>query len=128
MFDLSKAGVEATAAAIEADGSRVLPLHGDVTADDQVEQVVATAVTTLGPLTTAVACAGIAVTGTALDVSVTDWQRTLNVNLTGVFLTARHTIPRMIESGGKVFTAMTRASRAPRASPPTARPSTVSWG
>jgi NAD(P)-dependent dehydrogenase (short-subunit alcohol dehydrogenase family) len=106
LFDLSKSGVEATAAAIDAAGGRVLALDGDVSADGAVERAVAETVASLGALTTTVSCAGVAVTGTVLDTPVADWQRALNVNLTGVFLTARHTIPQMIQSGGGVFTAI----------------------
>ena len=106
LFDLSKSGVEATAVAIDAAGGRVLPLHGDVSDDGAVEQAVATTVASFGALTTTVSCAGIAVTGTVLDTPVADWQHALAVNLTGVFLTARHTIPQMIQSGGGVFTAI----------------------
>ena len=97
---------EATAASIEAEGGRVLALHGDVGDDSAVGQAVAETVSRLGAPTTAVACAGIAVTGTVADLSLTDWQRTLHVNLTGAFLTARHTIPHMIKAGGGVFTAI----------------------
>ncbi|MEU1185130.1 SDR family NAD(P)-dependent oxidoreductase [Streptomyces sp. NPDC005820] len=106
LFDLAEDKVEATAASIEAEGGRALPLHGDVGDDDAVGQAVSEAVSRLGALTTTVACAGIAVTGTVADISLADWQRTLQVNLTGVFLTARHTIPHMIKAGGGAFTAI----------------------
>jgi len=35
-----------------------------------------------------------------------DWHRTVAVNLTGVYLTARHTIPELLEAGGGAFTAV----------------------
>lgn len=106
LFDLAEDKVEATAAAIEARGGRALPLHGDVGDDRAVGHAVAEAVSRLGALTTTVACAGIAVTGTVCDISLADWQRTLQVNLTGVFLTARHAIPHLVEAGGGAFTAI----------------------
>lgn len=106
LFDLAQDKVEATAAAIEAAGGNALPLHGDVGDDNALGLAVAEAVTRLGALTTTVACAGIAVTGTISDISLADWQRTLHVNLTGVFLTARHSIPEMIKAGGGAFTAI----------------------
>ncbi len=106
LFDLSKPAVEATAAAIDAAGGHVLALHGDVSDDSVVKQAVAQTVAGLGALTTTVSCAGVAVIGTVPDIPVADWQRALDVNLTGVFLTARHTIPQIITSGGGVFTAI----------------------
>lgn len=106
LFDLAKDKVEATATSIETEGGHALPLHGDVGDDGNVGQAVAETVSRLGALTTTVACAGIAVTGTVSDISLADWHRTLHVNLTGVFLTARHTVPHMIEAGGGAFTAI----------------------
>jgi NAD(P)-dependent dehydrogenase (short-subunit alcohol dehydrogenase family) len=44
--------------------------------------------------------AGIAGTGTVLDASWETWQRTLAVNLTGVFLTDRALLPLILEAGG----------------------------
>lgn len=106
LFDRSRAGVDAVAEAIAADGGTSLTLPGDVTDDEAVGQAVRTTVQTLGPLQTTVACAGIAILGTTLDLSVDDWKRTLDVNLTGVFLTARHAVPAMVDAGGGAFTAI----------------------
>lgn len=44
--------------------------------------------------------AGIAAGGTVLDTSLEAWNRTLAVNLTGVFLGCKHGIPVIAESGG----------------------------
>lgn len=41
--------------------------------------------------------AAVELPGTALTMSVADWERTLNVNLTGSFLMAKHVLPYMIE-------------------------------
>lgn len=106
LFDLAKDKAEATAAVIEAEGGRALPLHGDVGDDGAVERAVAETVVRLGAPSTAVACAGVAITGAVSDISLADWQRALQVNLTGVFLTARHTIPHMVEAGSGAFTAI----------------------
>lgn len=106
LFDVSPAGVEAAAAAIAVDGGRAIPFQGDVSDDCAVGDAMAATVSAFGPLTTAVSCAGIAVTGTVNDLSLAQWQHTLNVNLTGVFVTARHAIPRLVEAGGGAFTAI----------------------
>jgi NAD(P)-dependent dehydrogenase (short-subunit alcohol dehydrogenase family) len=45
-------------------------------------------------------CAGLLVTGTAMDTSLADWDRSLAVNLTGPFLASKHVLPVMIEGGG----------------------------
>jgi meso-butanediol dehydrogenase / (S,S)-butanediol dehydrogenase / diacetyl reductase len=71
-----------------------------------VEHAISSAVEALGPLRTVVACAGIAVLGSVTELSVDSWRRTLDVNLTGAFLTARYGIPRLVASGGGSFTAV----------------------
>jgi meso-butanediol dehydrogenase / (S,S)-butanediol dehydrogenase / diacetyl reductase len=110
LFDLSEAGLAATSATIEAAGGRALSLPGDVTDGESVAAAVQRAVTELGPLRTVAACAGVGVAGGLLgpvtELSQADWDRTIAVNLTGVYITARHTIPELLESGGGAFVAI----------------------
>lgn len=47
--------------------------------------------------------AGIALMGTVEDTTVDDWQRTLDVNLTGVFLGTRAAVRLMRERGGAII-------------------------
>ena len=49
--------------------------------------------------------AGIAHEARVEDTELADWDRVLRVNLTGVFLCAKHAIRRMPEGGSLVFTA-----------------------
>ncbi len=49
-----------------------------------------------------VACAGIELQATTTETSLEDWNRILGVNLTGVFLCAKHAIPRMGQGGSIV--------------------------
>src|SRR6185312_4428359 len=58
------------------------------------------AVAELGGLDVVVAAAGIAARGTVADTDPVDWDRTLAVNLRGVFLTARAAIPHLRAAGG----------------------------
>jgi NAD(P)-dependent dehydrogenase (short-subunit alcohol dehydrogenase family) len=76
-------------------------------ADVTDEAELATAVATIAesanrngvPLRGAVACAGIQKTMPALDYSLGDWNRMMGVNVTGVFLTAKHVARKMVEQG-----------------------------
>lgn len=52
---------------------------------------------THGQLDVVVNCAGITLEGTAQQTSHADWQRVLDVNLTGTFLICRHTLPIMLQ-------------------------------
>ena len=84
------------AAGGEADARRV-----DVSDESEVEAMVADCVARHGRLDCAVNNAGI-VGPTAMihQVDVADWNRTLGVNLTGVFLCMKHEIPPMQSQGG----------------------------
>ena len=106
LFDLSAEGLEATAALIRAGGGTALVHAGDVTVEDEIRAAVAAVSSELGPLKTAVASAGVEVMGTATEMDVNDWHKVIAVNLTGVFLTARHAIPAIIEAGGGSFVGM----------------------
>ena len=106
LVDRSADGAESVAAQISAGGGAALALVADVTDDRALAQAVDVAERELGPLATVVAAAGVEMPGTIVDISLDDWRRALDVNLTGVFLTARHSIPRLVEHGGGAFTAV----------------------
>lgn len=98
-FDLpNSAGLGTTVEAIAKLGRRAVPLGGDVTRADDLDAAVAKAEDTLGPLTVAVNCAGIANAAAAETMPLDQWQRMLDINLTGVFLScqaeARVMLPR----------------------------------
>ena len=106
LVDRSEQAVADVAARISADGARALALPADVTDDAAMERAVERAERELGQLATVVAAAGVEMPGTIADISLDDWRRALDVNLTGVFLTARHTIPRLGARGGGAITAV----------------------
>lgn len=106
LFDISAAGLTETAAAVRANGTEVLELVGDVADPAQVEAAASSTVEQLGPLRTAVAAAGIEVLGTAPELSLEEWSRAIEVNLTGVFLTAKYAIPHLRASGAGAFVAV----------------------
>lgn len=105
LFDIDEDSLRETEAFILEDGGLVRAFVGDVRSDADMERAVEATAAAFGTISTVAAIAGVAVQGSVLDLSVADWERTLAVNLTGVFLSARHTIPRLIESRGS-FTAV----------------------
>ena len=89
-FDLpSSVGLGETVARIEALGRRALPLGGNVTDPDSLAAAVDDLERRLGALTAAVNCAGIANASAAEDMPLAQWQHMLDVNTTGVFLSAQ---------------------------------------
>jgi NAD(P)-dependent dehydrogenase (short-subunit alcohol dehydrogenase family) len=97
-FDLpASAGTTETVRRIEAAGGRAIPASGDVTNAADLAAAVAAAESQLGPLSIAVNCAGIANAAPAETMPQTQWQRMLDVNLTGIFLSCQAEAAVMLE-------------------------------
>lgn len=88
------------AAEIESAGERAIACTFDVGDEDQVREAVAKSVDAFGGLDGAFANAGTAGAGWIHETALADWEAVLRVNLTGVFLTAKHVIPQLLEAGG----------------------------
>lgn len=82
--------------AAEASGQITLPLAADVRDETQLEGAFRRCRSVLGVPTAILANAGVEMNGPAHSIPVEDWERTLQVNLTGVFLTARLAIREML--------------------------------
>ena len=81
-------------------GGRVLYLHQDTTDEDQWISVIAEIRKRLGRLDILVNNAGIAIGGPITDYSLADWRKQQAVNVEGVFLGIKHSLPLMRECGG----------------------------
>ena len=89
-FDLaSSSGLNGTVAQIEKVGGRAIALTGDVTQAADLNQAVDTVEKVLGPLSIAVNCAGIANAAAAEEMPLAQWQKVIDVNLTGIFLSCQ---------------------------------------
>lgn len=103
LIDRDEEGARGVAAEIEAGGGEALVLRADVTDEAEVAAAVERATTAWGGLDVVVANAGVQLAGQddradrlALDV----WQRTIDINLTGIFLTCKHGIRALLATGG----------------------------
>jgi len=81
-------------------GDSVMYRHLDVADADGWETVVAQAEEAWGPVKVLVNNAGIVAFGPIDALSVSDWQRTIDINLTGVFLGMRAVVPSMKQANG----------------------------
>ena len=61
----------------------------DVTDADDVERAMTAVEAELGPIDVVVAAAGVSDITPTVDVSLASWKRVIDINLTGVFLTAQ---------------------------------------
>lgn len=100
-WDLPGEKLEALVAELEAEGADAVAVAADVSSWDQVESAGAELREKLGPAEVVVANAGILATGEELvEVDPADWQRVIDVNLTGVFHTAKAAVPQLRDTGG----------------------------
>jgi NAD(P)-dependent dehydrogenase (short-subunit alcohol dehydrogenase family) len=85
--------------AAQAGAQEVLTLAADIRCEDAVEGVLRRCLERLGAPTAVLANAGIEVSGASDELPLADWTKTLEVNLTGTFLTARHAIRALVGAG-----------------------------
>ena len=85
----SKGGLDVTADTVRKLGRRALVLEGSVNEPDAVAFAVAEIERDLGPLEIAVNNAGIANSAPGEDMSLAQWQKLYDVNVTGVFLSCQ---------------------------------------
>ncbi|AUX09542.1 3-oxoacyl-[acyl-carrier protein] reductase [Halalkaliarchaeum desulfuricum] len=99
--DIDVEGGKETVSAIEADGGEAVFVEGDVTDPEDVAETVATALDTFGGLDFAFNNAGIeGASEPSSDQPLSNWEKVIDINLTGVFLGLREQIPAMLHDGG----------------------------
>ncbi|MGO8871730.1 MAG: glucose 1-dehydrogenase [Acidimicrobiales bacterium] len=100
--DVVGGDAESAAAEIVGVGGDAVAVTADVSDEDQVATMIATAVGTYGGLDVLFNNAGIfpADDGGVLDTPPETWQRVMEVNLKGVWLGCRAAVPAMLDSGG----------------------------
>jgi NAD(P)-dependent dehydrogenase (short-subunit alcohol dehydrogenase family) len=101
-LDVDPDRAERVAAEVASAGGRALALGVDVARSDDVRRAVADVVTEFGALHVLYNNAGVWLPG---DGAVTEldeeaWDRTIAVNLNGVFHCCRHGIPELVRAGG----------------------------
>ena len=88
-------------AAISKGGGAAIFLAQDVTSAARWSEVVAEVATRYGRLDILVSNAGIGIAvPTIVEMSLADWRRQTAINLDGVFLSVKHSLPLMRKTGG----------------------------
>lgn len=88
--------LDSLAAEIAASGGEALAVSMDVADEASTIAAYAAAEAAFGPVDTVIANAGVSRAGSALGLSVDDFDATMAINLRGVFLTAREGARRMV--------------------------------
>jgi meso-butanediol dehydrogenase / (S,S)-butanediol dehydrogenase / diacetyl reductase len=98
--DINGDGVVETVNAIRAEGGEALGGVADVTDLDSVEGSIEYAVEAFGGLYVLVNVAGVGKAARFEEIDEREWQRTLAVNLNGVFHTSKAAMPHLLKQRG----------------------------
>jgi NAD(P)-dependent dehydrogenase (short-subunit alcohol dehydrogenase family) len=77
-------------------------VQGDVSDPDDAQRIVGTAIKTYGQLDILVNNAGIVLPGSIEEISIEDWDRTMAVNVRGVYLLSKYAVPHLKETHGVI--------------------------
>ena len=94
-----RAAADALVADIVALGRRAVAIPIDVTSVESIQGAVSTAEDHLGPIGVAVANAGVNIRKPGLDLTESEWDTVLDINLKGVFFTCQAVDRRMVPRG-----------------------------
>jgi len=103
LLDIDLPAAEGAAERLREQGLEARAIHTDVTSEPSVEASVGEAVAAFGGLDIVIANAAVQLFGEddrADRLSLEVWKRTLDVNLTGCFLTCKHGVRALLASGG----------------------------
>lgn len=98
-YNSDRQGGEEVAAAIRASGSEAIVVQADVSQEDQVEALFAAARDAFGTVHVLVANAGLQRDAKAHEMTLDQWRRVIDVNLTGQFLACRTAIREFLRRG-----------------------------
>ncbi len=105
--DLNEAALTEAVETINANGAEAVPVTADVSDSVQVRAAIQKAVDTFGHLD--IVFNGVGVSGRrwgdgpVADCTEDAWARTLNVNLTSMFLVCKYAVPCLLRAGGGVI-------------------------
>lgn len=94
-----KPGAATTVAEVQARGHRALAFGADVSDPDQVESMVSGVIDHFGRVDGLVNNAGLMPESRVEDMSVEEWRKVVDVDLTGAFLCSRAVLDGMLERG-----------------------------
>jgi NAD(P)-dependent dehydrogenase (short-subunit alcohol dehydrogenase family) len=102
-LDVSAPALEEVVASIETAGGTARSVVCDVSDVEQVRSAVAAAVSEHGPTDVLCNIAGIGRFYNSVDMTPAQWQRIIDVNLSGTWYVAQAVLPHMLDRGGVIL-------------------------
>ncbi len=99
IFDARKDAADEAARTVIGQGGQAFGFEVDVSSEEQVSAAMKDAGERMGGLSLLIASAGISRAGITHELRLDDWETIIRVNLTGTFLTVKHALPKLIETG-----------------------------
>jgi len=100
--DISESGLRVVKD-IQSSGGEAIFLRGDISDEGFAQKMVAESIKKYNKLDILVNNAGIVIPGRVDNTSTEDWDRTLEVNVRGVYLVSRFAIPHLRETQGVII-------------------------
>ncbi|NJL21299.1 MAG: SDR family oxidoreductase [Leptolyngbyaceae cyanobacterium SM1_3_5] len=102
-LDRAEDDLKETIQQCEAKGSEAIAIAADISQPDQVEQAVKKLVDRFGHIDIVFANAGInGVWAPIEDLTPDEWDKTIDINLKGTFLTVKYAVPHLKQNGGSI--------------------------
>lgn len=98
-YNTSQTDAQATVQALRAAGNKAIALQADITKEDEVEHMIEAAVSHFGRIDVLVNNAALFYRTPVETLTLEDWERVMDVNLTGTFLCAHKIGLRMRDWG-----------------------------
>jgi NAD(P)-dependent dehydrogenase (short-subunit alcohol dehydrogenase family) len=98
--DINEAALANLTDELQARGTEVVAVVGDVALDADVQRIIKTAVDTYGKLDILVANAGIIPLSDILESTGDDFDKVMSIDGRGMFLSCKYAITTMLETGG----------------------------
>ena len=103
IVDLRADGLQAVAGKAKSEGLEIETFAGDITQKDDVDRIVQDFVQKLGRIDILVNNAGVVIPRPFFEKTVADWEKTLSVNLIGLFLCCQAAAKYMLQQkSGKI--------------------------
>jgi meso-butanediol dehydrogenase/(S,S)-butanediol dehydrogenase/diacetyl reductase len=103
VVDVSESDGKETVELLRKRGGDAIFIQGDISNSAIVKRMVETTVKKYERVDILCNNAGVESMGSILEITEENWDKVMSINLKGVFLCSKHSVPKMVENGGGVI-------------------------